>query len=395
MLKDAVIVAGKRTAVGKAPRGALKDTRSDFLGKLVVEDVVRDLGPNFDKSSIDDVIIAASGPEASQGAIVGRTIAIYAGLPESVPGVTINRYCSGGLQAISFASERVMVGGADIIIAGGIESMSQVASKRGVEEPNYELINTYPDLYLGMGLTAENVAKQFNITREQQDAFALISHNRAEKAVRDNVFADQITPVPIKDVVIGPDHKAIVKESIFNVDEGVRGGMTMETLTKLRPAFIPKGTVTAGSSSQTSDGAAVVAVMSADKAKELGLKPRLRYVGFAVAGCPAGIMGIGPIYAIPKVLKQTGLTLKDIGIIELNEAFASQAVYCVNTLGINTEITNVNGGAIALGHPLGCTGAKLTVQIMHEMEKRKVRYGMVAMCIGAGMGAAGIFELID
>jgi len=391
-LKQAVIVSGVRTAVGKAPRGTLKDTRPDYLGKLVVEDAIKRLGPNFDKSLVEDVIIGCSFPEGVQGMQVGRIIAQYAGLPDSACGMTVNRFCSSGLQTISMAAERIMLGASDVIVAGGIESMSMVASKQ-VPIPNQEVLEQWPDLYLGMGLTAENVAKKFSISRQEQDAFAAASYQKANAAINNGVFEGEITPILVKEAVMGPDHKVIVKEKIFKVDEGPREGVTEESLAKLKPAFSPFGVVTAGNSSQTSDGAAAVVVMSEDKAKELGIKPRLRYVSFAVGGCPPGIMGIGPVFAIPKALKLAGLTLKDIGLIELNEAFASQSIYCMRELGLNPKITNVNGGAIALGHPLGCTGTKLTVQIMNEMERRDVRYGMISMCIGGGMGAAGIFEL--
>ncbi|MBP1761486.1 MAG: acetyl-CoA C-acyltransferase [Firmicutes bacterium] len=391
-MKQAVIVSGVRTAVGKAPRGTLKDTRPDYLGKLVVEDAIKRLGPNFDKSLVEDVIIGCSFPEGVQGMQVGRIIAQYAGLPDSACGMTVNRFCSSGLQTISMAAERIMLGASDVIVAGGIESMSMVASKQ-VPIPNQEVLEQWPDLYLGMGLTAENVAKKFSISRQEQDAFAAASYQKANAAINNGVFEGEITPILVKEAVMGPDHKVIVKEKIFKVDEGPREGVTEESLAKLKPAFSPFGVVTAGNSSQTSDGAAAVVVMSEDKAKELGIKPRLRYVSFAVGGCPPGIMGIGPVFAIPKALKLAGLTLKDIGLIELNEAFASQSIYCMRELGLNPKITNVNGGAIALGHPLGCTGTKLTVQIMNEMERRDVRYGMISMCIGGGMGAAGIFEL--
>lgn len=391
-MKQAVIVAGVRTAVGKAPRGTLKDTRPDYLGKLVVEDVVKKLGPNFDKSLVDDVIIGCAFPEGVQGMQMGRMIAQYAGMPDSVCGITVNRYCSSGLQTISMAAERIMVGASEVIIAGGAESMSMVASKQ-TPVPNMEILEGWPDLYLGMGLTAENVARQFSISRQEQDVFAADSYAKASIALKNGVFNGEITPVPYKVTSIGPDNKVVVQEKQFTVDEGPREGVTAESLSKLKPAFTPFGVVTAGNSSQTSDGAAAVVVMSEEKAKELGLKPRLRYVSFAVAGCPAGVMGIGPAFAIPKALKLAGLTLKEIGLIELNEAFASQSIYVIRELGLNRDIINVNGGAIALGHPLGCTGSKLTVQIMNEMERRQVRYGMVSMCIGGGMGAAGIFEL--
>ena len=384
-MREAVIVAGARTAVGKAPKGTLKEVRPEFLAKVALEEAINRLGPDFDKSLIEDVYLGCSFPEGEQGMNMGRIVAMYAGLPETTCGITINRFCSSGLQTIAMACERIMCGAADIIAAGGVESMSMVATKTQ-PKPNMDIYQMIPDIYLPMGLTAENVASKFNIPREKQDALALASHQKAAAAIKAGKFKDEIVPVPVK---------TESGETIqFDVDEGVRFDVTPEGLAALKPVFKPDGTVTAGNSSQTSDGAAFVIVMSKEKALELGLKPRLKFVSYAVGGVPPGIMGIGPVVAIPKALKLAGLELKDIGLIELNEAFASQAVYCIETLGLNQEILNVNGGAIALGHPLGCTGTKLTVQIMYEMERRGVKYGLVSMCIGGGMGAAGIFELM-
>ncbi|MGE5398601.1 MAG: thiolase family protein [Chitinophagales bacterium] len=392
-MREAVIVTGVRTAIGKAPKGTLKDIRPEFLGKVVVEGAVERLGANFDKSLIEDVFMGCSFPESEQGLNMARIVALFAGLPETTCGVTINRFCSSGLQSVAMACERIIAGGAEIIMAAGVESMSRVYMNLK-PAPNPDVWAVAPNVYLPMGATAENVAQKFGITREEQDALALASHQKAAAAINSGRFVDEIVPVPVKKLVTGEGDDAVYEDVMFAQDEGVRFDISSEKLAGLRPVFNAEGSVTAGSSSQTSDGAAAVVVMSADKAKELGLRPRLKFRSFAVGGVDPGLMGIGPVAAIPKALKLAGLTLKDIGLIELNEAFASQAVYCIKTLGLNPNIVNVNGGAIALGHPLGCTGTKLTVQIMHEMEKRGVKYGMVSMCIGGGMGAAGIYELI-
>ena len=394
-MREAVIVSAVRTAGGKAPRGTLRDTRPEFLGKLCMEEAVRRCGPNFKPEMIDDVIWGCSTPEQSLGMNITRITALYAGIPESVPACTINRFCSSGSQAIAFAAEAIISGRCDIVLAGGIEHMSMVAMG-GVTRPNPDLVldPQVSKVYTSMGQTAENVATRFNISREDQDLFGYNSMKKAAAAMQGGKFKDEIVPVPVKMTTLGPDGKPVTKEIIYDYEEGIRYDVSLEAMAKLRPAFVPGGSVTAANSSQTTDGAAAVMVMSKEKALELGIKPRLKFVAFAVAGCDPAIMGVGPVYAIPKVLKRTGLELKDIGLIELNEAFASQSLYCIRTLGINEEIVNVNGGAIALGHPLGCTGAKLTATLMYEMERRDVKYGMVTMCIGGGQGAATIFELI-
>lgn len=393
-MREAVIVSGVRTAGGKAPRGTLRDTRPEFLGKLCMAEAMKRLGSGFKPEMLDDVIWGCATPEQACGMNTARITAYYAGIPQEVPAVTVNRFCSSGLQAISFGAEGIMSGRCDVVLAGGIEHMSLIPMG-GLVRPNAEIAM---DMYCGkvyttMGQTAENVAERYNISREDQDIFGLASMKKAEAAMKTGQFKDEIVPVPVKNVTVGPDNKPLVKEIMYDYEEGIREGLTLEALAKLKPAFKPGGSVTAGNSSQTTDGASAVVVMAADKAKELGIKPRLKFVGFAVAGCAPDEMGVGPVYAIPKVLKRIGLELKDIGLIELNEAFASQALYCIRTLGLNKDIVNVNGGAIALGHPMGSTGSKLTVTLMHAMEKRKVKYGMVSMCIGGGQGAAAVFEL--
>ncbi len=391
-MQDAVIVSGVRTAVGKAPHGALKDTRPEFLARVVLEEVVNRLGNNFNKSLIEDIYMGCAFPEGEQGLNIARLAALYAGFPDSTCGMTINRFCASGLQTIAMASERIMVGSADIIIAGGVESMTRVSMLNSwVRSPEVKAV--LPDVYTPMGITAENVARQFGITRQEQDDLAFASHQKAAAAINAGRFVDQIVPVPVKQLVSGEGENAVYEEILFAQDEGVRFDILAEKLVQLKPVFKADGTVTAGNASQTSDGASAMVVMSAEKAQELGIRPRLKFVSFAVGGISPGIMGIGPLVAIPKALKLAGLSLKDIGLIELNEAFASQAVCCIKTLGLNPDIVNVNGGAIALGHPLGCTGNKLAVQLMNEMERRQVKYGMVSMCIGGGMGAAIIFEL--
>lgn len=378
-LKQAVIVASRRSAVGKGGKGTLRNTRPDDLAAQVIRKTLDDL-PALPKEIIDDVILGCAMPEAEQGLNVARVIGLDAGLPNSSSAVTVNRFCSSGLQTIAMAAERIMVGAIDCAIAGGVESMSMVPMGGNKAMLNPRLVAERPELYISMGLTAENVAKQFEISREDQDAFSLRSHQRAIAAIEAGKFKDEIVPV------------TTAEGTTFDTDEGPRADTTLEALAKLRAVFHVKGSVTAGNSSQVSDGAAAAVVMSAERAKALGLKPLARFVGFAVAGVAPEIMGIGPIEAIPKVLKQTGLSLSDIDVIELNEAFASQSLAVVRKLGIDEDKTNVNGGAIALGHPLGCTGAKLTATMLAELHRREGRYGMVTMCIGGGMGAAGIFE---
>jgi acetyl-CoA acyltransferase len=341
---------------------------------------------------VEDVIMGCAFPEASQGLNVAKQIAALGGLPDEVPGVTVNRFCSSGLQTIAMAAERIMVGAADVIVAGGVESMSLVPMGGMSVQPNPELVDNKPELYISMGLTAENVAKKYGVNREDQDAFAYQSHQRAISAWENGKFDSQITPIEVVEKKISADGEIIKEKFTFRKDEGPRADTSKEVLAKLRAVFKAGGSVTAGNSSQMNDAAAGVIVMSGEKVKELGLTPIARYVGFSVAGVAPELMGIGPVEAIPKVLKQTGLKLSDIDLIELNEAFAAQSLAVIRELGIDPEITNVNGGAIAMGHPLGCTGAKLTAQILHEMQSRKSKYGMVTMCIGGGMGAAGIFE---
>jgi len=392
-MQDAVIVTGVRTAVGRAKRGTLKDFRPDEMLAIVISEAVKRT-PNLNPEEIDDVIIGCAFPEGEQGLNVARIASLRAGLPVSVPAITINRFCSSGLQSIAFAAERIKLGYADIIIAGGVESMSMVPMTGNKFSANPYLAENYPEVYISMGLTAERVAEKYHITREMQDEFALKSHQKALKAIQEGKFKEEIVPLKVVNKYINGKGEKIVEEKIFDTDEGPRADTSLEKLAQLKPAFKEGGTVTAGNSSQMSDGAAVVVVMSDKKANELGLKPIARFVSYAVAGVPPEIMGIGPVEAIPKALKLAGLKLDDIGLIELNEAFAAQSLAVIKLAGLNEEIINVNGGAIALGHPLGCTGAKLTVTILNEMKRRNVKYGMVTMCIGGGMGAAGIFELI-
>ncbi|MED0657429.1 acetyl-CoA C-acetyltransferase [Anoxybacillus ayderensis] len=390
-MKEAVIVAGARTPVGKAKKGTLANVRPDDLGAIVVKETLKRAG-NYE-GNIDDLIIGCAMPEAEQGLNIARNIGALAGLPYTVPAITINRYCSSGLQAIAYAAERIMLGHADTIIAGGVESMSMVPMMGHVVRPNVKLAENAPEYYMSMGHTAEQVAMKYGVTREDQDAFAVRSHQKAAKAIAEGKFVDEIVPVDVTVRHI-ENNKLVEKKITFSQDEGVRPDTNMETLAKLRPAFSVNGTVTAGNASQTSDGAAAVMVMDHEKAKALGLRPLGKFRSFAVAGVPPEVMGIGPIAAIPKALKLAGLELSDIGLIELNEAFASQAIQVIRELGLDEEKVNVNGGAIALGHPLGCTGAKLTLTLLHEMRRRNEQFGIVTMCIGGGMGAAGVFELL-
>lgn len=393
-MKEAVIVSAVRTAVGKAPKGSLKNTRPDELGAAAIKEAVAQV-PNLNVAQIEDVIMGCAMPEAEQGMNVARVAAIRAGLPVEVSAMTVNRFCSSGLQTIAMAADRIKTGGAEIIVAGGLETMSMIPMTGHVLRPNPELVNSYPDFYLGMGLTAENVARHYEITRGQQDEFALKSHQKAAEAIKAGKFKDEIVPFNVRIDETDEKGRTRRREIVFDTDEGVRYDASIEGLQKLKPAFHVQGTVTAGNSSQMSDGAAACVVMSLEKAEELGAKPLVRFVAFATAGCLPEEMGIGPVYAIPKVLKLAGLSLEDIDVIELNEAFAAQSLAIIKLLEMNPEKINVNGGAIALGHPLGCTGAKLTASILREMERRNSRYGMVTMCVGGGMGAAGIFERLD
>ncbi|HVH27083.1 MAG TPA: thiolase family protein [Vicinamibacterales bacterium] len=391
-MEEAVIVSAARTAVGKARAGSLRGTRPDDLAATVITEALR-RAPALDPAEIDDVILGCAMPEAEQGMNVARIASLRAGIPVSTSAVTINRFCSSGLQAIAFAAERVMCGFASTIVAGGTESMSLVPMGGHKISPNPTLIDVYPDVYLSTGLVAENHARESGITREEQDRFALSSHQKALAAIDGGRFTDEIVPITAR--VVEPSTgraRPVVRETTFAVDEGPRRDTTPEGLAKLRPAFHAYGTVTAGNSSQMSDGAAAVIVMSSRKATEQGLVPLARFVGFATAGVEPERFGIGPVPAMQKVLKQTGLTIEQIDLVELNEAFAAQVLACLRAFPIDPERLNVNGGAIALGHPLGCTGAKLTTSILYELKRRGGRYALVTMCVGGGMGAAGIFE---
>ena len=378
--QEAVLVATRRTAVGKAGKGVLRNTRPDDFSIEMLKTVLASLGDNFPKEIVDDVVMGCAMPEAEQGLNIARMIGLGAGLPDSSSAITINRFCSSGLQAIATVAERVQLGVIDCGIGGGVESMSMVPMGGNKATLSLDIVKNHPEYYISMGLTAENVAKRFEISREDQDAFSIESHKRAVAAIEGGKFTDEIVPITTAE---GTTHK---------IDEGPRADTSVEALAKLRPAFHAKGSVTAGNSSQMNDAAAASVVMSKAKAEELGLTPLARFVGFAVAGVAPDVMGIGPIEAIPKVLKQTGLSIADIDVFELNEAFAAQSLAVVRTLGLDMDKVNPNGGAIALGHPLGCTGAKLTATAVHELHRRQGRYAMVTMCIGGGMGAAGIFE---
>ena len=394
-MNEAVIVSAVRTAVGKAPSGALRGTRPDDLAAAVIAEALK-RAPGIDPAEIDDVILGCAMPEAEQGLNVARIASLRAGLPVSASAVTVNRFCSSGLQAIAFAAERVMSGGAGTIVAGGTESMSLVPMGGHKVAPNPTLMDRYPDVYLSTGLVAENHARQSHISREEQDAFALRSHQRALAAIDGGHFADEI--VPVKATIVAADGnggRPVTREVMFAVDEGPRRDTSAEALAKLRPAFHVAGTVTAGNSSQTSDGAAALVVTSAGRARQLGLTPLGRFVAFATAGVEPELFGLGPVPAIRKALKIAGLMLDQIDLVELNEAFASQVLACLKELPIDPDRLNVNGGAIALGHPLGCTGAKLTTTLLYEMKRRRARYGLVTMCVGGGMGAAGIFERME
>jgi len=382
---DAFIVSAVRTPVGKAPNGALRYTRPDELAAIAIKDALRRV-PALDPSEIEDVILGCAMPEAEQGLNVARIASLRAGVPITASAVTVNRFCSSGLQAIAYAAERIMLGGAHVVVAGGTESMSMVPMGGNKIAPNPALVDSYPDVYLTTGLVAENHVRDYGISREEQDAFALGSHQRAVSAIESGRFRDETVSVSVRGQT--PDAEL----RTFEVDEGPRRDTSLEALAKLRPAFLAKGTVTAGNSSQTSDGAAAVVVMSGERVRALGLTPLGRFVGFATAGVEPERFGIGPVPAVRKLLKLTGLTLDQIDLVEINEAFAAQVIVCLRELPIDPDRINVNGGAIALGHPLGCTGAKLTATILYEMQRRNARYGLVTMCVGGGMGAAGIFE---
>jgi acetyl-CoA acyltransferase len=393
-MKEAVVVSAVRTAVGKAPRGILKDTRPDDIAAMIIKEAFA-RASGLKMEDVDDIVLGCAFPESDQGLNLGRVVAMRAGFPHTVPGQTVNRFCSSGLQAIATAAYEIMVGSTEVMIAGGVEFMSQVPIMGLTPSPNPYLVEHNPQAYTSMGLTAESVAEKFKISREDQDRFALSSHQKAAKAIKEGKFKEEVLPIPAKVRETKEDGTVVVKEVVFDTDEGVRYDASLEGLATLKPVFKAKGTVTAGNSSQTSDGAAAVVLMSKERAAALKLKPMAVFRSFAVAGVPPEIMGVGPAYAVPKALKKAGLTTKDIGLVELNEAFASQSLYVIRELGLNPEIVNVNGGAIAVGHPLGCTGAKLTTGLLHEMKRRNIRYGLVTMCIGGGMGAAGIFERVE
>ena len=389
-MKEAYIVSSVRTAIGKAPRGTLHNVRPDDLGATAVKGAIAKI-PSLDPESIEDVIMGCAFPEGEQGFNLGRIVARGAGLPDSVPGCTVNRFCASGLQTIAMASQAIMTEQADVIVAGGAESMSLMPMGGNYLSPNPELIAQSPNTYITMGITAENVAREYHISRQDQDQFALRSHKKALTAINRGYFEAEIVPVEFKETIY-KDGETETIERVFEVDEGPRSDTSMEALSKLKPVFHAKGTVTAGNSSQMSDGAAATILMSMKMLNQLHIKPMAKLLGYAVAGVAPEIMGIGPVAAVPKVLRQVGLTLHDIGLIELNEAFAGQSLAVIRKLGLDEDIINVNGGAIALGHPLGCTGAKLTATLLHEMQRRGIRYGMITMCVGGGMGAAGVFE---
>ncbi len=393
-MRDAVIVSAVRTAVGKAPKGSLRDTRPDDMGAVAIREAVR-RAEGLNPAEVEDVIMGCAFPEAQQGMNVARTATILAGLPVETSAMTVNRYCSSGLQTIAIAADRIRTGGSEVIVAGGLETMSMIAMGGANFRPNPTLAESYPDYYLNMGLTAENLAKKYEITREQADQFSLESHRKAASAIRGGRFKDEIVPMNVHVDELDAKGRVLRKEVVFDVDEGVRYDATYEGLAKLKPVFHAKGTVTAGNASQMSDGAAATVVMSMEKAQSLGLKPLARFVSFATAGCLPEEMGIGPVYAIPKALKLAGLTLDQIDVIELNEAFAAQGLSVMKVLEMDPAKVNVNGGAVALGHPLGCTGAKLTATLLYELKRTGGKYGMVTMCVGGGMGAAGIFERLD
>ncbi|MBY0599520.1 acetyl-CoA C-acetyltransferase [Bacillus bingmayongensis] len=391
-MREAVIVAGARTPIGKAKRGSLKTVRPDDLGALVVKETLK--RANNYEGPIDDLIFGCAMPEAEQGLNMARNIGGLAGLSYDVPAITINRYCSSGLQSIAYGAERIMLGHSEAVLSGGAESMSLVPMMGHVVRPNSRLVEAAPEYYMGMGHTAEQVAVKYGISREEQDAFAVRSHQRAAKALAEGKFADETVPVDVTLRTVAANNKIQEETIVFSQDEGVRADTTLDILGRLRPAFNVRGSVTAGNSSQMSDGAASVLLMDREKAVSDGMKPLAKFRSFAVAGVPPEVMGIGPIAAIPKALRLAGLELSDIGLFELNEAFASQSIQVIRELGLDEEKVNVNGGAIALGHPLGCTGAKLTLSLIHEMKRRNEQFGIVTMCIGGGMGAAGVFELL-
>lgn len=392
-MREAVIVSAVRSAVGKARKGTLKDTRPDDFGSEILKEVIRRT-PDLKPSEIEDLVVGNAMPEASQGMNLARIIGCRAGLPYEVPAMTVNRFCSSGLNAIAIVAEKIMAGYIDIGIAGGVESMSMVPMGGFNPSINPTLMEIWPEVYTPMGMTAENVCRKYGITREEMDQFAYESHMKAAKAIREGRFREQIHPLKVRVISQGENYRPAIKDVEFDTDEGVREDTTIEGLSKLKPVFAKDGTVTAGNSSQTNDGAAFLILMSSEKAKEKGLKPLAIFRYYSVAGVPPEVMGIGPVYAIRKLFEKTGFDWEKIDLIELNEAFAAQAVYCIKELNIPRDRCNVNGGAIALGHPLGCTGAKLSIQLIYELRARRGKYGIVSMCIGGGMGAAGLFEMV-
>ena len=394
-MREAVIVSSVRTAVGKAPKGTLRSTRPDDLAAIAIKEAIA-RAKNLDAKEVEDVILGCAMPEAEAGMNMARNASLRAGLPVETSAMTINRFCSSGLQAIALAAERIQAGHAEVIVAGGAESMSMVPMGGNKIAPNPWLIDNYPDAYLGMGLTAENLAKKYGITREQADQFSYASHQKAIAAIAAGKFKDEVVPVEVTFVEVPANNgnRAKTTKIVFDTDEGPRRDTSLEALAKLKTAFHVRGIVTAGNSSQTSDGAAAAVVMSGERARALGIEPIARFLSFATAGCRPEEMGIGPVFAIPKALKLAGLRLEDIDVIELNEAFAAQALAVIKLAGLDPGRVNPNGGAVALGHPLGCTGAKLTASILRELERRNERYGLVTMCVGGGMGAAGVIERI-
>lgn len=390
-MREAVIVSGARTPIGKAKKGSLAQMRPDDFGAIVVKEAIQRAGY---EGEIDDLILGCAMPEAEQGMNVARNIGALAGLPDTTPAITINRFCSSGLQSIAFAAERIMLGHAKAIVAGGVESMSMVPMMGHVVRPNPKLAEEAPQYYMSMGHTAEEVAKRYGVSREDQDDFAVRSHELAYKAIQEGKFNDEIVPIDVVQHYVDENNTLKEKRFTFSMDEGVRPDTTKEVLSKLRPAFSINGTVTAGNASQTSDGAAALLVMDREEAEKQGLKPMAKFLSFAVGGVPPEVMGIGPIEAVPKALKLAGLKQEDIDLWELNEAFASQSIQVIRHLGLDLNKVNVNGGAIALGHPLGATGAILTLKLIHELRRQEKKYGVVTMCIGGGMGAAGVFEIL-
>jgi len=390
-MAKAYIISAVRTAIGRAYRGSLKDTRPDDLGTVAVRGAIERVA-NLDPARVDDVILGCAMPEGEQGMNVARICALKAGLPDSVPGMTINRFCSSGLQSIALAAERIIAGAADIIVAGGTESMTMVPMGGNKPSFNPEIIENRPEVFMPMGLTAEQVVRKYKVTREDQDVFAYHSHRKALAAIRGGKFREEIIPVKTTLYSAKDGERPVPREIVFEVDEGPRADTSIEALAKLKPAFDPKGTVTAGNASQMSDGAAAAVVVSEKALKSLGAEPLARFLGYAVAGVAPEIMGIGPVTAVPKLLKRLRIKQTRIDLIELNEAFAAQSLPVIRELGLDSDRVNVNGGAIALGHPLGCTGAKLTATLLHEMKRREAKLGLVTMCIGGGMGAAGLFE---